>query len=56
MDLKSFKSLIDLFFYQAANENSNTIFLEWLNPKNKTGAINNMNLEIERIKKNIKSN
>jgi len=34
MDLKQFKSLIDLFFYQAGNQNPQSIFLEWLNPKN----------------------
>ena len=35
MDLKEFKSLIDLFFYQAGKQNSQNDFLEWLNPKNK---------------------
>jgi long-chain acyl-CoA synthetase len=35
MNLKEFNSLIDLYFYQAKKENSNTPFLEWLNPKNK---------------------
>jgi len=35
MDLKEFKSLIDLFFYQAGKQNSQNAFLEWLNPKNK---------------------
>ena len=27
--------LVDLFFYQTEKQDSNTIFLEWLNPKNK---------------------
>jgi len=35
MNLKEFNSLVDLFFYQAAKENPNADFLEWLNPKNK---------------------
>ena len=35
MDLKKFNSLVDLYFYKAEKENSNTAFLEWLNPKNK---------------------
>ena len=35
MDLKEFKSLIDLFFYQAGKQNPQSAFLEWLNPKNK---------------------
>ena len=35
MNLKEFNSLVDLFFYKAEKENSNTAFLEWLNPKNK---------------------
>jgi len=35
MNLKEFNSLVDLFFHQAEKENSQTPFLEWLNPKNK---------------------
>jgi long-chain acyl-CoA synthetase len=35
MNLKNFNNLVDLYFYQAKKENSNTPFLEWLNPKNK---------------------
>ena len=35
MDLKVFKSLTDLFFYQVGKQNSQTAFLEWLNPRNK---------------------
>ncbi len=35
MDLKEINSLTDLFFYQAEKQNPTSIFLEWLNPKNK---------------------
>ena len=35
MNLKNFNNLVDVYFYQAKKENSNTPFLEWLNPKNK---------------------
>ena len=35
MDLKEFKNLIDLFFYQAGKQDPQNDFLEWLNPKNK---------------------
>jgi len=35
MDLKEINSLTDLFFYQAKKQNPKSIFLEWLNPKNK---------------------
>jgi len=35
MNLKEFNSLVDLFFHRVEKENSNTPFLEWLNPKNK---------------------
>ncbi|MDC6465532.1 AMP-binding protein, partial [Pelagibacteraceae bacterium] len=35
MNLKAFNSLIDLYFYQAKKQNSQSVFLEWLNPKNK---------------------
>jgi len=35
MNLNEFDSLVDLFFYKAEKENPNTLFLEWLNPKNK---------------------
>ena len=35
MYLKAFKSLIDLFFYQAGKQNPQSAFLEWLNPRNK---------------------
>ena len=35
MDLKEINSLTDLFFYQTGKQNPTSIFLEWLNPKNK---------------------
>ena len=35
MNLNKFNSLVDLFFYQVEKQNPQTIFLEWLNPKNK---------------------
>jgi len=35
MNLKEFNNLIDLYFYQAKNQNSQHNFLEWLNPNNK---------------------
>ena len=35
MNLNELNSLTDLFFYQAEKKNSDNIFLEWLNPKNK---------------------
>ena len=35
MYLHEFNSLVDLFFYQAKKQNSQSAFLEWLNPKNK---------------------
>jgi len=35
MNLSELNSLTDLFFYQAEYQNSDSVFLEWLNPKNK---------------------
>ena len=35
MSFNEFNSLTDLFFYQAEKQNPQSIFLEWLNPKNK---------------------
>ena len=35
MNLSEFNNLTDLFFYQAEKQDSKSIFLEWLNPKNK---------------------
>ena len=39
MNLNEFNSLIDLYFYQAKKQNSQSDFLEWLNPKNKKNAL-----------------
>jgi long-chain acyl-CoA synthetase len=58
MNLKEFNSLIDLYFYQARKQNSQSNFLEWLNPNNKvkftwgetSSSINNLAFT---IKKNI---
>ena len=35
MDLSRFNNLIELFFYQANKQNPESVFLEWMNPKNK---------------------
>ena len=35
MNLKEINNLIELFFYQAEKQNPKSVFLEWLNPKNK---------------------
>jgi len=57
MDLKQFKSLIDLFFYQAGNQNPQTTFLEWLNPKNKKKFTwGETSLNIYKLAKTIKEN
>ena len=35
MNLNEFNSLTELFFYQVKKQNSQSVFLEWLNPKYK---------------------
>ena len=35
MNLKEFNSLPDLFFYHAAKQDSESVFLEWLNTVNR---------------------
>ncbi len=35
MKLNEFNSLTELFFYQDDKQNPESVFLEWLNPKNK---------------------
>jgi len=35
MNLNEFNSLVDLYFYQVKKQDSQSDFLEWLNPKNK---------------------
>jgi len=58
MNLQEFNSLIDLYFYQAKKQNSQSNFLEWLNPNNKVKftwgetSSNIYNLAVT-IKKNI---
>jgi len=46
MNLKEFNSLTDLFFYQAEKQNPKSIFLEWLNPKNKKNLLGQKHLQI----------
>jgi len=59
MNLKEFNSLIDLYFYQAKKQSSQSIFLEWLNPKNKVkftweDTSSNIYKMAATIKENIK--
>ena len=59
MNLKEFNSLIDLYFYQARKQSSQSIFLEWLNPKNKVkftwgDTSSNIYKMAATIKENIK--
>ena len=57
MDLKQFKSLIDLFFYQAEKQNPQTDFLEWLNPRNKKKLTwEETSLSIYKLAKILKQN
>ena len=57
MDLREFNSLTDLFFYQAEKQNSNDIFLEWLNPNNrKKFTWSETTLNIYKLSKIIKQN
>ena len=57
MNLKEFNSLVDLYFYQARKKNSQSNFLEWLNPNNKvkftwgetSSSINNLALSLIHI-------
>jgi len=39
MVLNKFNNLVDLFFYQAERQSTESVFLEWLNPKNKDSEI-----------------
>ena len=60
MNLKEFNSLIDLYFYQAEQQNSQNNFLEWLNPQNKVkftwGETSSSIYKLAaEIKKNIKN-
>jgi len=57
MDLKKFNNLIDLFFYQVKKQNPTSIFLEWLNPKNKKKFTwSETSLSIYKVAKVIKEN
>ncbi len=57
MDLKEFNNLIDLFFYQVKKQNPTSIFLEWLNPKNKKKFTwSETSLSIYKVAKVIKEN
>jgi len=57
MNLKKFDSLVDLYFHQAEKQNPKKIFLEWLNPKNKTKFTwQETSLNIYKLAKIIKEN
>ena len=57
MELKKFTSLLDLFFYQAKKQNPQSIFLEWLNPKNrKKFTWEETSLNIYKLAKVLKKN
>ena len=57
MNLKEFKSLIDLFFYQAGKQNPQSAFLEWLNPRNKKKFTwGDTSSNIYKLAKTIKTN
>ena len=55
MNLDNFNSLVELFFYQKRKQDSKSIFLEWLNPKNnKTFTWEETELNIYKLSKTIK--
>ena len=59
MNLDSLNSLIELFFYQSDKQNKKSIFLQWLNPNNRTSYTweetqNNILKLSKTIKENIK--
>jgi len=57
MNLNKFNSLTDLFFYQAEKQNPKSIFLEWLNPKNKKKLTwEETSLNIYKLAKILKAN
>ncbi len=57
MNLDNFNSLIELFFYQAKNQDPKSIFLKWLNPNNKkTFTWEETKLNIFKLSKTIKEN
>ncbi len=55
MDLNNFNNLIELFFYQSEKQDPKSIFLEWLNPKNKkTFTWEETRLNIFKLVKKLK--
>ena len=57
MNLNEFNSLIDLYFYQAKKQNPKSVFLEWLNPVNKSQFTwGETSLNIYKLAKIIKEN
>ena len=57
MNLNELNSLTDLFFYQAEKKNSESIFLEWLNPKNKKKFTwEETSLNIYKLAKTLRTN
>ena len=57
MNLNEFKSLVDLFFYQAKKQNPQIAFLEWLNPKNnKKFSWGETSSNIYKLAKTLKEN
>ena len=57
MNLNEFNSLVDLYFYQAKKQNSQSDFLEWLNPKNKKKFTwEKTSSNIYKLAKNLKEN
>ncbi len=57
MNLNNFNNLIDLYFYQAKKQNSQSNFLEWLNPKNKVKFTwGETSLNIFKLAKVLKEN
>ncbi len=57
MNLNEFKSLVDLFFYQAKKQNPQTAFLEWLSSKNnKKFSWGETSSNIYKLAKTLKEN
>ena len=57
MNLNSFNSLIELFFYQSNKQDKKSIFLQWLNPNNKkTYTWEETQQNIFKLSKIIKQN
>jgi len=57
MNLNEFNNLTDLYFHQAKKQSSQSIFLEWLNPKNKVKFTwGNTSLSIYKMAATVKEN